>query len=44
MAMAFAVAGTMLDGMIINNPEVVSKTFPTFWKILEHIGVGVQQQ
>jgi 3-phosphoshikimate 1-carboxyvinyltransferase len=31
MAMAFAVAGTKLPGMVINNPEVVSKTFPEFW-------------
>lgn len=31
MAMAFAVAGTKLPGMKINNPEVVNKTFPTFW-------------
>lgn len=31
MAMAFAVAGTKLFGMKIRHPEVVSKTFPTFW-------------
>ena len=40
MAMSFAVAGTFLDGMIINNPEVVTKTFPDFWKKLESIGVN----
>lgn len=34
MAMAFAVAGTMLSGMKINNPEVVNKTFPRFWDTL----------
>jgi 3-phosphoshikimate 1-carboxyvinyltransferase len=34
MAMAFAVASTKLDGMVINNPEVVSKTFPEFWDVL----------
>lgn len=34
-AMAFAVAGTHLPGMIIRNPEVVNKTFPTFWHILK---------
>lgn len=31
MAMAFAVAGTKLPGMKIRNPEVVNKTFPSFW-------------
>ncbi len=31
MAMAFTVAGRKLPGMVINNPEVVSKTFPGFW-------------
>ena len=29
MAMAFAVAG-----MVIRHPEVVNKTFPTFWEVL----------
>lgn len=37
MAMSFAVAGTMLSGMTINNPEVVSKTFPDFWKKLKEL-------
>lgn len=36
-AMAFAVAGTRLDGMIIENPSVVNKTFPSFWDELEAI-------
>jgi len=35
MAMAFAVAGTRLPGMTIKNPEVVSKTFPDFWDVLD---------
>ena len=39
MAMSFAVAGTMLSGMKINNPDVVSKTFPTFWEKLNQIGI-----
>ncbi len=42
MAMAFAVAGTKLSGVQINNPDVVTKTFPTFWEILKTIGVGIQ--
>ena len=37
MAMSFAVAGTILDGMVIKNPEVVNKTFPEFWKKLAQI-------
>ena len=42
MAMAFAVAGTKLAGMEINDPDVVSKTFPNFWDALHSIGVGVE--
>lgn len=34
-AMAFAVAGMYLKGMTIRHPEVVNKTFPTFWEILK---------
>lgn len=37
MAMAFAVAGTKLPGMKIKNPEVVHKTFPTFWDKLRFL-------
>ena len=39
MAMAFAIAGTKLSGMEISEPDVVNKTFPSFWKQLESIGV-----
>lgn len=39
MAMSFAVAGSVLEGIEINNPEVVTKTFPDFWKKLESIGL-----
>ena len=41
MAMSFAVAGIVLNGLQINNPEVVSKTFPTFWEKLKEIGIEV---
>lgn len=34
MAMAFAVAGKKLPGIKIRNPEVVSKTFPTYWECI----------
>lgn len=36
-AMAFAVAGTYLPGMVIGHPEVVNKTFPTFWNCLRSL-------
>lgn len=36
-AMAFAIAGLRLPGMVIRNPEVVAKTFPTFWETLEEL-------
>lgn len=39
MAMSFAVAGSFLSGIKINNPEVVEKTFPDFWSKLQQIGV-----
>lgn len=44
MAMSFAVAGTKLSGMKINNPEVVTKTFPDFWKKLAEIGVQTKNE
>jgi 3-phosphoshikimate 1-carboxyvinyltransferase len=36
-AMAFAVAGRRLSGMVIRHPEVVNKTFPTFWDVLRSL-------
>jgi len=41
MAMAFTVAGTRLPGLVIEEPDVVGKTFPAFWEKLEAIGVGL---
>ncbi len=35
MAMAFAVAGMHLPGIVIHHPEVVNKTFPNFWETLK---------
>lgn len=43
MAMSFAVAGSILPGMIINDSEVVTKTFPDFWEKLKLIGVNYEQ-
>lgn len=41
MAMAFAVAGAALDGLEIEDPAVVNKTYPGFWEDLTALGVGV---
>jgi 3-phosphoshikimate 1-carboxyvinyltransferase len=35
MAMAFAVAGLRVAGVVIRNPACVSKSFPQFWALLE---------
>ena len=34
MAMSFAVAGTRIDGVVINDPQCVNKTYPGFFKDL----------
>jgi 3-phosphoshikimate 1-carboxyvinyltransferase len=35
MAMAFALIGLRVPGMIIENPGCVSKSFPAFFDVLE---------
>lgn len=40
MAMAFAVAGTVIDSVEIKDPDVVAKSFPEFWETLQKIGIG----
>lgn len=44
MAMAFAVAGTKLSGMEIQDPNVVAKTFPDFWDKLASIGASIEEE
>lgn len=44
MAMAFAVAGTKIDGIVIKNPNVVSKSFPSFWKTLESLKIKIEYE
>ncbi len=44
MAMAFAVAATKLSGMRINDPDVVTKTFPNFWNKLKKLGVNITEE
>jgi 3-phosphoshikimate 1-carboxyvinyltransferase len=44
MAMSFAIAGTKLSGIKINDPHVVNKTFPDFWKKLNEIGIQTKNE
>ena len=41
MAMAFAPACIMFPGLRINNPEVVSKSYPNFWEDLKSAGFEI---
>ena len=38
MAMAFAPAALRVPGLTIADPEVVSKSYPAFWRDLEALG------
>jgi len=38
MAMAFAVAGLRVPGIVIRDPACVKKSFPSFWTLLEGLG------
>jgi len=42
-AMSFAIAGTKIDGIKINDPDVVNKTFPAFWEKLQEIGIRIER-
>ena len=41
MALAFAPFALKNDGLIINNPQVVSKSYPNYWNDLESCGFSV---
>ncbi len=43
MAMSFAPLALVFDKIDIENPEVVEKSFPTFWKELKNIGFIIEQ-
>ena len=43
MAMAFSPAAFLFPGLRINNPHVVSKSYPHFWQHLEQAGFVIQQ-
>ena len=42
MAMSLALLGLRLDGVEIEDPGCVSKTFPDYWKMLTSLGVSLQ--
>lgn len=42
MAMAFAVAGARIKDMVVENPEVVKKSFPSFWNVLDSTGIKTE--
>lgn len=41
MAMAFAPVAIYIPGIVINNPEVVSKSYPQFWEHLAKAGFSI---
>lgn len=42
MALAFAPAALIYPEIIINNPMVITKSYPTYWEDLKSIGFGVE--
>ena len=44
MALAFAPAVFRIEGLCINNPQVVSKSYPHFWEDLKAVGFGVNSE
>lgn len=42
MAMSFAPLSLIVGAFRINNPEVVSKSYPNYWKDLERVGFKIQ--
>jgi 3-phosphoshikimate 1-carboxyvinyltransferase len=43
MAMSFAVLAGRFNGLQIEEPQVVTKSFPDFWERLQALGIGVQR-
>ena len=42
MAMAFAPAAIKLPGLVIEDPEVVHKSYPRFWDDLKSVGFSIR--
>jgi 3-phosphoshikimate 1-carboxyvinyltransferase len=38
LAMAFGVLGSAVDGIVVEDPDVVSKSWPGFWTMLDELG------
>jgi 3-phosphoshikimate 1-carboxyvinyltransferase len=43
MAMAFAPACVVMPEIKINNPQVVSKSYPRYWEDLEKAGFSIKE-
>ena len=43
MALAFAPYAFVTDSLVINNPQVVTKSYPQFWNDLTKVGVDIQK-
>jgi len=41
-AMAFAIAGLVVPGIVIRQPQVVEKSYPEFFGVLQSLGAGVE--
>ncbi|WP_034998351.1 3-phosphoshikimate 1-carboxyvinyltransferase [Beijerinckia mobilis] len=41
-AMSFALAGLLMQGLTILDPGCVAKTYPGFWKDFDALGVGIE--
>ncbi len=44
MAMAFALAAVKFPGIVINDTQVVNKSYPLFWQHLEQAGFSITRQ
>jgi 3-phosphoshikimate 1-carboxyvinyltransferase len=44
MAMSFAMLGATVPGMVIEEPQVVAKSFPDFWQVVRQLGVQSEYQ
>ena len=44
MAMAFSLIGLRFDGVTIENPSCVSKTFPNFFEVLNALRTPLQRE
>ena len=42
MAMCFSLAGLMIEGISISNPDCVAKTYPSYWESLQELGVELK--